>query len=139
LPPSIGLEGKQNHNLPLPDFDETGFLGRAEETRQLLTAIRGPWPIITIVGEGGVGKTALGLRIAYELLDDASAGFDAIVWTSSKTTKLTPNQILRIDDAIQGSLGILRDIEKTLSGTPSADPLSEVLDYLNSFKDISDT
>jgi tetratricopeptide (TPR) repeat protein len=134
LPSQIGIQGKQNHNLPLPDFDETGFLGRAEETRQLLTAIRGPWPIVTIIGEGGVGKTALALRIAYELLDDTSASFDAIVWTSSKTTRLTPNEIRKIDGAIQDSLGILRDIEHTLSGTTSADPVSEILEYMNSFR-----
>jgi LuxR family glucitol operon transcriptional activator len=51
LPPPSDIDANLNHNLPLPDFDETGFLGRADETRQLLTAIRGPWPIITIVGK----------------------------------------------------------------------------------------
>jgi LuxR family glucitol operon transcriptional activator len=97
------------HNLPIPDFDETGFLGREEEAKRLLTACKSHWPVITVVGEGGVGKTALALRVAYDLLDDTNANYDAIVWTSSKTTRLSGNDIVNIEG---GNTDKLRNISR---------------------------
>jgi LuxR family transcriptional regulator, glucitol operon activator len=44
-----------SHNLPMPDFDETGLLGRTNDRKQVLAHLRGPHPVITIVGEGGIG------------------------------------------------------------------------------------
>jgi LuxR family glucitol operon transcriptional activator len=124
---------KASHNLPIPDFDETGFLGRDQEATELLRVCKAsPWPIITVLGEGGVGKTALALKVAYELLDDEKAGFDAVVWTSSKTTRLTVLDIQNIDGAIRSSVGIFQDISESLIDVTA--PIDEILDYLNSFK-----
>ena len=100
---------KASHNLPIPDFDETGFLGRTDEASELLRICKAsPWPVLTVLGEGGVGKTALALKVAYELLDDEEAGFDAVVWTSSKTTRLTGADIENIDGAIRSSVGFFK-------------------------------
>lgn len=122
------------HNLPIPDFDETGFLGRTQEANDLKDAIRGPFPVITILGEGGIGKTALALQTAYNLLDDENRPFQAIIWSSSKTTRLTATDIERIEGAIETSLGVFRSVQQTLSGQSSDSALDEVLEYLNSFK-----
>src|ERR1035437_5763363 len=55
LPAPSGVEAV-SHNLPIPDFDETGFIGREDLLKRLRILCQGPYPVITIVGEGGLGK-----------------------------------------------------------------------------------
>src|SRR6185312_5164459 len=106
-----------NNNLPIPDFDETGFLGRQTQVDQLISLIKGPYPVITVVGEGGLGKTAIALKVAYELLESSNPKFDSIVWTTAKAATITAQEIVRIDDAITSSLGMFSAITKELAGT----------------------
>lgn len=124
-----------SHNLPTPDFDETGFLGRETLVRQIVQLCRGPFPVISILGEGGIGKTALALKVAYEILDSKDALFDAVVWTSSKTAQLSVQEITRIEDAISDSLGMFRDVAIKLAGDIDIrHPLDEILEYLHEFR-----
>lgn len=133
--PSYFLLGtNQNHNLPIPDFDETGFIGRVQQVKDLTRNLMGPYPVITIIGEGGVGKTALALKVAYEILDMTNSPFDAVVWTSSKTRQLTPNDIVRIEGAISDSLGMFQTVAYDLSGVDTDAPIDEILMYLAEFK-----
>jgi LuxR family glucitol operon transcriptional activator len=68
-----------HHNLPIPDFDETGFIGRKKDVNDILKLILGNNRVVTIMGEGGVGKTALALKVAYDILDlGAKNPFDII-------------------------------------------------------------
>lgn len=122
-----------SHNLPIPDFDDTGFLGREKEVAEITKLCFGAFPVITIVGEGGAGKTALALKVAYDLLDTPNSPFNAIVWTTSKTSLLTSLDIVRIDGAISDSLGMLNNVASELAGQPSADPLQEIISYLTQF------
>lgn len=121
------------HNLPVPDFDETGFFGRQKELRSIRRRIRS-YPAISIIGNGGVGKTALALKAAYEILDDPSSNFDAIVWTTAKTTHLTIDDVRRVNDAIESSLGLFASAATTLGGQETDDPLDEVLNYMTGFR-----
>jgi tetratricopeptide (TPR) repeat protein len=124
------------HNLPIPDFDETGFFGRDKELARVKRAILGPYPVVSILGDGGIGKTSLALKAAYELLDDPKANFDSIVWVSAKSTTLTSSEIRNISGAIQDSLGMFRAAAEELGGVnaSSADPEAEVLEYLETFR-----
>jgi LuxR family transcriptional regulator, glucitol operon activator len=68
------------HNLPLPEFDDTGFIGRHEDRKNVSHYLLSPHPIVTIVGEGGAGKTALALRCLYDLLEQGkSQPYDALL------------------------------------------------------------
>ena len=82
------------HNLPQPTY--TQFIGRDEELawlRQRLSPTDPVWQIV-ITGIGGVGKSALALAIAHEVLQrynelPPEERFEAIVWVSAKEEVLT--------------------------------------------------
>lgn len=121
------------HNLPLPDFDDTGFVGREEEVALITKAILGAYPVVTITGEGGLGKTAVALKVCYDLIDSPDCKFDAIIWASAKTTKLTGREIQNIDNAITSSLGIFEVAANQLDKNGEGDPLERLINQLEAF------
>jgi len=131
---------KIHNNLPIPEFDETGFLGRAGDRMQVLKLLKSHYPVVTIVGEGGIGKTALALRCLYDLLDDQSTIYDAIVWISMKTSALTQTGVQELSGAITSTLGLLSEIAVQL-GAPNSkrmlleqDFIEEISEYLNLYR-----
>ncbi|WP_431992036.1 NB-ARC domain-containing protein [Streptomyces albogriseolus] len=125
------------HNLPAPEFDETGFFGRRKEVDRIKKAIKGAYPVVSILGDGGIGKTSVALKAAYELLDDPKSKFDAFVWVTAKATILTVNEIQRISGAIENSLGLFASAAEQLGGQragQSSEPMEEVLSYLEHFR-----
>jgi len=124
-----------SHNLPIPDFDETGFMGRSDHLRSLRNILEGPYPVISIIGEGGLGKSALALKVAYDLLDAEGTNFDAIVWSTAKANTVTAQEIKQIEDAVTDSLGMFREISGELGTTSTeGDQIQEILEYLKEFK-----
>jgi LuxR family glucitol operon transcriptional activator len=134
--PLIEQNSLKKHNLPLPDFDETGLIGRDEDVDKVRKLCLGSFPVISIVGEGGVGKTALAIKIAYDLLEDENSPFDAVIWVSSKTSQITVSEIVEFKDAISDSLGILREIGTELvgEGLSQQETFDEIIDYLATFR-----
>lgn len=129
--PDVGPQ----HNLPVPDFDETGFFGRQEQLRRIKRAIKGAYPVVSILGDGGIGKTSIALKAAYDLLEDPAQPFEAVVWVTAKATILTTNEIHRISGAIETSLGLFAHAADQLAGGAVVeDPVEEVLAYLEAFK-----
>jgi LuxR family glucitol operon transcriptional activator len=126
--------GGPQHNLPVPDFDETGFFGRQEQLRRIKRAIKGAYPVVSVLGDGGIGKTSIALKAAYDLLEDPSQPFEAVVWVTAKATILTTNEIQRISGAIETSLGLFANAVNELGGSQLEDPVEEVLTYLETFR-----
>lgn len=128
--PDIGPQ----HNLPIPDFDETGFFGRQEQLRRIKKAIKGAYPVVSILGDGGIGKTSIALKAAYELLEDPDQLFEVFVWVTAKATILTTNEIQRINGAIESSLGLFTHAAVALGAPEAVDAVSEVLAYMGNFR-----
>lgn len=130
-----------HHNLPLPEFDDTGFLGRTKDRRELAKLLASPHPVVTIVGEGGVGKTALAMRCLYDIVQDPQkTDYDAIIWVSLKSQILTVGGAKEISGAITDVLGVISNIACQLGvpgpqQKPSVDALiQEIASYMREFR-----
>ncbi|WP_272665970.1 NB-ARC domain-containing protein [Providencia sp. PROV174] len=132
-----------SNNLPLPEFDDTGFIGRDKDRKSINRLINSNTKIISIVGEGGIGKTALAQRCLYDILElceldnNQEPIFDIIVWVSLKTNRLTSNGSGQIKNAITTCSGLFQDIALNLSGIKRSSidqDLDEILEYMEQFK-----
>lgn len=122
------------HNLPKPDFDETGFIGRKNDVDDIKRLIFSN-KVVSIIGDGGIGKTALALKIAYDIVDlEKDCPFDLVIWTSAKTTMLTSKGIEEIHNAITNYTGLVDLISDTLKvDSTSSDKLKEITEYFSLF------
>ncbi len=122
---------KVSHNLPVPDFDETGFIGRSQDIEALTKLVLSN-RVVSVLGDGGIGKTALALKVAYDIVDmNENCPFELIIWTSAKTTMLTSKGIEDIYSTITDYTGLISEISDSI-GTESR--LDEILEYLDYFK-----
>ena len=89
------------HNLPEAEFDDTGYIGREKDRKEIKELIlNNKNQIITIVGNGGVGKTALVVKVLYDLIDNPNCYFDCILWISLKTNTLSIGEFVQIKNNI---------------------------------------
>lgn len=109
------------NNLPTPDYDDTGFFPRKKLQEDLTKKIKGRHPVITVLGDGGDGKTALTLQTLYSLLRENDHGFDAIIWVSAKSNRLSVSEIERIETEITSSYAAFGEVVQ-LFESASSDP-----------------
>jgi tetratricopeptide (TPR) repeat protein/cold shock CspA family protein len=122
------------NNLPLPDFDETGLIGRrrqVEVVKRLLAQRR--FPVLTLIGPGGIGKTALALQALYEVAEDVDSPYDLIAWVSLKTEQLTAAGVQSLRDAVRSIEGAIPSLAAPLdeSFAGSASELAQSLEGIN--------
>ncbi|WP_238846254.1 ATP-binding protein [Nostoc edaphicum] len=112
------LQGKRSENLPdnLPRYNDV-FVGRKQEIARCLEALspeeRG-WGV-TIDGIGGMGKTALALEVAH--LAREQALFDAYLFVSAKTTRLSTEGVREETLALSSLDSFCREFSKRLGQT----------------------
>ncbi|MDE5562782.1 MAG: hypothetical protein K2J01_04475 [Clostridiales bacterium] len=89
-------------NLPtVVDFDDTSFIGRKKEINEIkVKLLKNNVHILTILGDGGVGKTALTIKLLYDLLDDDKNPFELILWVTLKTRELNNYEFAEISNSI---------------------------------------
>jgi LuxR family transcriptional regulator, glucitol operon activator len=119
-------------NLPAAEFDDTGFIGRSKDRRELRKWLESEHRVITVVGESGVGKTALSLRVCNDIIEDSKL-FDRVVWVSLKTKYLAPEGVLQIRNAID-SFGSLTDHLAESFQVISADVWQSILNHMKSVR-----
>lgn len=86
LKPSHAGLPHTHHNLP-PRYGE--FIGREDEVARVLEWVEhSRWPLASIEGMGGIGKTSLAIEVAHRCLPGpqlaVSKPFTAVVWTSAR-------------------------------------------------------
>ena len=90
------------HNLPLPEFDDTGFVGRKRDIKEITELILNKKSqVISVVGNGGMGKTSTVVKILYDLLENPDNPFEAIIWITLKTKTLSNGEFVEIKDSIK--------------------------------------
>ncbi|MGW6525282.1 NB-ARC domain-containing protein [Streptomyces sp. NPDC054962] len=113
--PAFETQGRRSdrilHNLPLAEYDETGLIGRSEDCKKIVShLIRRRESMLTITGEGGIGKTATALEVAYTLVDDVTSPYECILWVSLKTERLTASGVVGIVNSIRDLTGAARKL-----------------------------
>ncbi len=88
------------NNLPMVDYDDTGFVGREEKKKQLLKKINSSYPVISVIGVGGIGKTATVLSCIYDQIDDNDFPFEKVLWVTLKTKSLQDGEFKELKNSI---------------------------------------
>lgn len=121
------------HNLPSPDYDDTGFIPRDSLQTDLRKKILGRHPVITVLGDGGDGKTSITLQCLHDLASSNDHPFEGIVWVSAKSNRLGLREIERIEGAILDSMDVFRSVSSVF-GDDGLDPKERVQQLLEDNK-----
>jgi predicted RNA-binding protein with RPS1 domain/tetratricopeptide (TPR) repeat protein len=105
------------HNLPNPDYSETGFVGRKDDLETLIKILKGRSSVISIISEGGNGKTSLARKLAEQFCEDVEKSFDHIIWTTSKQSELTIDGFREIENHIETSDGTFHSINQYIGNS----------------------
>lgn len=100
------------NNLPVADYElEGGFVGRADDEEKIIIMMKSDnQRVVTIAGAGGVGKSALALKVVNDVLYQGIIKYDFVVWVSAKENKLS---YLGIED-IEPSLNDYEELLDTI-------------------------
>lgn len=79
------------HNLPRL---AGGYVSRPALEEALASALISQYPVTSLVGRGGIGKTSLALRVLHS--DRMASAFDVIVWFSARDVDLMPHGPVRV-------------------------------------------
>lgn len=115
LPPSGNRKSDSIiENIPISvDFEDTNFVGRKEEIGAIKEKLnKNNVHILSIIGDGGIGKTAIAIKVLYDLLDDPKCRFNLILWASLKTSELNNYEFKEINNALKSTADIYSALSK---------------------------
>lgn len=122
-------------NLPTPDFDDTTYIGREKEVAEIKKLIFDKrFKIISIIGEGGVGKTATTVKVLYDLLEDEKFDYEAIIWSTLKTQQLDKVSFTQIKDSISSFTDLSGKITQFIPCDNTLSPEDNIIEFAKNFK-----
>lgn len=100
------------NNLPMPDYEyEGGFIGRDQDRKAITKLLVGDLHrVITIAGAGGVGKSALALKVVNDVLIKSPTLFDGAIWLSAKEDRLSYVGIEELEPSLKNYENLLETI-----------------------------
>ena len=123
------------HNLPEPEFDDTGYIGRNSERNEITELlIEEKYPVISIIGNGGIGKTAITVKILYDLIDNPKNPYEAIIWISLKTRTLSNGEFKEINDSIKSTAEMINKTKDYTFCYDENNPKESIIDFMKNFK-----
>lgn len=86
----LSVVGKSFTNLPIGQEE---YIQRKELEDELCKVLldENRYPIVTLKGRGGIGKTSLALYVISDLLQQYPERFDIVIWFSARDIDLTPD------------------------------------------------
>lgn len=122
------------HNLPLPEFDDTGFIGRKNDIKEITELLyNNKNQIISVVGNGGMGKTSIVLKILYDLIEKPDNPFEAIIWITLKTRTLSKGEFVEITESIKEIPQIFVASKEAMELTEYDNAMEAVLEFMSVF------
>lgn len=119
------------HNLPEPEFDDTGYIGRKHEINEINELLLDDRrQIISIIGDGGIGKTAIAVKVLYDLLDNPNNTFKYIIWISLKTKTLSKGEFIEMNNYIKTTLDIENYGNKLSKINNQISPKENLLEFM---------
>lgn len=129
------IRDKVYHNLPSPEFDDTGYIGRKKDIRELKDLLQNnKHQIVSIIGNGGLGKTALTVKVLYDLIDDIDNEYEAVLWITLKTRTLSHGEFNTLENTVKGIPDLMKKMEKQVVFDSNKTSEENILEFLESFK-----
>ena len=86
----LSIVGESFTNLPMGQKEYIQRKELEDELRRVLLD-ENRYPIVTLKGRGGIGKTSLALYVISDILQNNPERFDIVIWFSARDIDLTPD------------------------------------------------
>lgn len=136
LPPQNAKKSERViENIPTSvEFEETSFIGRQKEIGELKAKLsKRNVHILSIIGDGGIGKTAIAIKLLYDLLDDEKSKFDLILWTSLKTNELNNYEFKEIEGSINDTSLMYEKLNKFVGNSDTGNTKEYLISLAEEF------
>lgn len=126
------VEPTIENNLPLVDYDDTGFIGRDEKKKEIIRKLKSAHPIISVIGNGGIGKTSTVLSCIYDIIDDEDFGFQKVLWVTLKTKSLQDGEFKDLKDSVKSFDECIR--QNQILSRESVSEIEHLLFYMECYR-----
>ena len=132
--PSSHTSGKENLDLAYVDKALTNlpplatkYIPRPELEQEVEKAIKSSFPIVTLVGKGGIGKTSLALAMLHK--QKLSDNFEAILWFSARDIDLLPEGPKNVKPDVLDERDIAREFVKLIDPSEKSEKGFDALQF----------